>query len=158
MIKTRGGPRAPADAETFHAIPLTGRNNELLGVFFVGSSRKELVLLTRQILKIAVAVAAAALFVGLLVSFWISARITKPVEELAEGAREVASGRWDTRIDVRGGDEVGQLAEAFNQMTQTLAAQKERLVQTERVAAWRELARRLSPGMPHSPLSLPNSL
>src|SRR5256885_13270371 len=29
-------------------------------------------------------------------------------------------------------------------MTQTLAAQKERLVQTERVAAWRELARRLA--------------
>src|SRR6266705_704417 len=31
--------RDPADAETFHAIPLTGRNNELLGIFFVGSPR-----------------------------------------------------------------------------------------------------------------------
>ncbi|PYT98734.1 MAG: sensor histidine kinase, partial [Acidobacteria bacterium] len=38
----------------------------------------------------------------------------------------------------------GQLASAFNNMTQTLAAQRERLVQTERVAAWRELARRLT--------------
>jgi two-component system, NtrC family, nitrogen regulation sensor histidine kinase NtrY len=144
MVRTINWTRDPVDAESFHAIPLTGRNNELLGVFFVGSSRRELVLLTRQILKIAGAVAAAALFVGLLVSFWISARITKPVEELAEGAREVASGRWDTRIDIRGSDEVGQLAAAFNRMTQTLAAQKERLVQTERVAAWRELARRLA--------------
>src|SRR5437773_239507 len=52
--------RDPADAETFHAIPLTGRNHELLGIFFVGSSRKELVMLTRQILKIAAAVAVAA--------------------------------------------------------------------------------------------------
>ena len=144
LVRTIEWSRDPADAESFHAIPLPGRNNELLGVFFVGSSRRELVLLTRQILKIAGAVAAAALFVGLLVSFWISARITKPVEELAEGAREVASGRWDTRIDVHGGDEIGQLAKAFNEMTQTLAAQKERLVQTERVAAWRELARRLA--------------
>jgi len=144
MVQTINWTRDPADAESFHAIPLTGRNNELLGIFFVGSSRRELVLLTRQILKIAGAVAAAALFVGLLVSFWISARITKPIEELAEGAREVASGRWDTRIDIRGSDEVGQLAAAFNRMTQTLAAQKERLVQTERVAAWRELARRLA--------------
>jgi two-component system nitrogen regulation sensor histidine kinase NtrY len=84
------------------------------------------------------------LFVGFLVSFWISARITKPVEDLAEGAREVASGRWDTRIDVHGSDEIGQLAKAFNEMTETLATQKERLVQTERVAAWRELARRLA--------------
>ena len=144
IVRTIDWTRDPADAESFHAIPLTGRNNELLGIFFVGSSRRELVLLTHQILKIAGAVAAAALFIGLLVSFWISARITKPVEELAEGAREVASGRWDTRIDIRGSDEIGQLAEAFNRMTQTLAAQKERLVQTERVAAWRELARRLA--------------
>lgn len=144
LEKTIDWTRDPADAETFHAIPLMGRHNELLGVFFVGSSRKELVLLTRQILKIAAVVAAAALFIGLLVSFWISARITKPVEELAEGARRVAEGRWDTRIDVRGRDEIGQLAKAFNEMTQTLAAQKERLVQTERVAAWRELARRLA--------------
>jgi two-component system, NtrC family, nitrogen regulation sensor histidine kinase NtrY len=144
LVRTIDWTTDPADAETFHAIPLLGRNNELLGVFFVGSSRKELVMLTRQILKIAGAVAAAALLMGLLVSFWVSARITKPVEELAEGAREVAGGRWETRIDVRGRDEIGQLAEAFNHMTQTLAAQKERLVQTERVAAWRELARRLA--------------
>ena len=144
LVRTIDWSKDPADAETFHAIPLAGRNNELLGVFFVGSSRRELVLLTRQILKIAAVVAAAALFVGLLVSFWISARITKPVEELAEGAREVATGRWDTRIEVHGRDEIGQLAAAFNEMTQTLASQKERLVQTERVAAWRELARRLA--------------
>jgi signal transduction histidine kinase len=144
LVRTIGWTRDPADAETFHAIPFTGRNNELLCIFFVGSSRRDLVQLTQEILKTSVVVAAAALFVGLLVSFWISARITKPVEELAEGAREVATGRWDTRIEVRGSDEVGQLAIAFNDMTRTLASQKERLLQTERVAAWRELARRLA--------------
>jgi signal transduction histidine kinase len=144
LVRTIEWSRDPADAETFHAIPFTGRNNELLCIFFVGSSQRGLVLLRWQILKTAGAVAAAALFVGLLVSFWISARITKPVEELAEGAREVATGRWDTRIEVRGSDEVGQLAIAFNDMTRTLASQKERLLQTERVAAWRELARRLA--------------
>jgi two-component system, NtrC family, nitrogen regulation sensor histidine kinase NtrY len=144
LVRTVDWSSDPADAETFHAIPLAGRNGELLGVFFVGSSRRGLVLLTKRILKSAAAVAAAAVFVGFLVSFWISARITKPVEELAEGAREVATGRWDTRIEVRGSDEVGQLAIAFNDMTRTLASQKERLLQTERVAAWRELARRLA--------------
>jgi len=133
-----------AESETFNAIPLTGPNNELLGVLLAGSSQKELVLLTRQIVKISAAVAGAAILIGLLISWWVSSRITKPVEELAEGAREVATGRWDTRIDVRGSDEIGQLATAFNDMTRTLASQKEKLVQTERVAAWRELARRLA--------------
>ena len=134
----------PASAETFHALPLLGRSGELLGVLLVGSSRAEQVLLTRRIVVIAAVVAAAAVLIGIFVSLWVAARITRPVEELAEGAREVATGRWDTRIDVRGTDEIGQLAIAFNDMTRTLATQKEKLVQTERVAAWRELARRLA--------------
>jgi signal transduction histidine kinase len=144
LIKTIDWTSDPASSETFHAMPLTGRNGEVLGVLLLGSSRKELVALRREILKTAALVALAALLIGLLVSWWVSRRITRPVEELANGARDVASGRWDTHIDVKGSDEIGQLAAAFNDMTKTLTSQREKLVQTERVAAWRELARRLA--------------
>jgi two-component system, NtrC family, nitrogen regulation sensor histidine kinase NtrY len=144
LVRTIQWTNDAESAETFHAMPLTGRNNELLGVLLLGSPHRELVLLRRQILKTAALVALAAICIGLLLSWWVSKRITRPVEELANGARDVASGRWDTQIDVQGSDEVGQLAEAFNHMTRTLASQKEKLVQTERVAAWRELARRLA--------------
>jgi two-component system, NtrC family, nitrogen regulation sensor histidine kinase NtrY len=133
-----------ASAEAFHVLPLTGRDGELLGALLVGSSRSDLVLLTRHIMKLSAVVAAAAILVGLLLTWWVSTRITRPIEELAEGAREVAAGHWGTRINLNGRDEAGQLASAFNNMTQTLSAQRERLVQTERVAAWRELARRLA--------------
>jgi two-component system, NtrC family, nitrogen regulation sensor histidine kinase NtrY len=144
LVKTIEWSSDPAGAETFHAMPLTGRNDELLGVLLLGSPQRELVLLRRQILKTAAFVALAAICIGLLLSWWVSKRITQPIEELANGARDVASGRWETQIDVQGSDEVGQLANAFNHMTRTLASQKEKLVQTERVAAWRELARRLA--------------
>jgi two-component system, NtrC family, nitrogen regulation sensor histidine kinase NtrY len=144
LVRTINWNSDAASAETFHAMPLPGRNNELLGVLLVGSSRRQLVLLTNRIVMTSAAVAAGALLIGLLVSFWVSARITRPVRELAEGSREVAAGRWDTRIDVRGLDEIGQLGIAFNDMTRTLAIQRDRLLQTERVAAWRELARRLA--------------
>lgn len=144
IVKTIDWSSDPAASETFHAMPLKGRNGELLGVLLLGSSRKELVTLRRDILKTAGLVSLAALLIGLLVSWWVARRITRPVEELADAAREVATGRWDTQIEVKGSDEIGQLAGAFNNMTRTLAAQKEKLVQTERVAAWRELARRLA--------------
>jgi nitrogen fixation/metabolism regulation signal transduction histidine kinase len=81
---------------------------------------------------------------AILLGSWAAARVTRPVEELARAAQNVTAGEWDTRVEVHGGDEIAQLAESFNRMTAELLAQKERLVQTERVAAWRELARRLA--------------
>jgi two-component system nitrogen regulation sensor histidine kinase NtrY len=47
-------------------------------------------------------------------------------------------------VPVSSSDEIGELAESFNGMTRELLAQREHLVQSERVAAWRELARRLA--------------
>lgn len=134
----------PASTETFHALPLAGRNGDLLGVLLVGSSRRELINLTNFIRLIALVVGAAGLLLGFLLSWWVSARVTRPVERLAEGARAVATGEWHTRIDVTSADEIGQAATAFNDMTRQLAGQQERLRQSERVAAWRELARRLA--------------
>ncbi|MBI2962516.1 MAG: HAMP domain-containing protein [Deltaproteobacteria bacterium] len=43
--------------------------------------------------------------------------ITVPIQQLAEGTREVAHGNWDVRIPGAGGDEIGTLVSAFNQMT-----------------------------------------
>jgi two-component system, NtrC family, nitrogen regulation sensor histidine kinase NtrY len=131
-------------SENFYAIPLTGREGDLLGVLLVGSSRQDLVQMLTFIRALALLVGGSVVLLGLVMGWWISARVTRPIEELAAGAREVAAGRWETRVDVRSGDEIGQLAAAFNDMTRQLTEQRERLVQTERVAAWRELARRLA--------------
>ena len=84
LIKTIDWTSDPASSETFHAMSLPGRNGEVLGVLLLGSSRKELVTLRREILKTAALVALAALLIGLLVSWWVSRRITRPVEELAK--------------------------------------------------------------------------
>jgi two-component system, NtrC family, nitrogen regulation sensor histidine kinase NtrY len=134
----------PSNAEILHALPLLGRQKELLGVLFVGSSQKTVVSLERRIRWLALGVAAVGLLLGLLLSWWGAARVTRPVQKLASAAREVSEGNWNAHVDVHGGDEVGQLAKSFNQMTTQLVEQREKLVQVERVAAWRELARRLA--------------
>ena len=121
-----------------------GRDGDLLGVLLVGSSRQNLIQMLNFIRALALLVGGGVILLGLVLGWWISARVTRPIEELAAGAREVAAGHWEARVEVHSRDEVGQLAEAFNEMTRQLAEQRERLVQTERVAAWRELARRLA--------------
>jgi nitrogen fixation/metabolism regulation signal transduction histidine kinase len=116
----------------------------LLGVLAVGSSRQDLVQMLNFIRALALLVAGGVILLGLVLGWWVSARVTRPIERLAAGAREVAAGHWQARVEVHSRDEIGQLADAFNDMTRQLAEQRERLVQTERVAAWRELARRLA--------------
>ena len=49
-----------------------------------------------------------------------------------------------SKVEVESSDELGELAASFNRMTEDLAQQKDRTLQAERVAAWRELARRLA--------------
>jgi len=134
----------PATAENFHALPLEGRQKELLGVLLVGNSQREVAVLENRIIWLALAVVGLGLLIGSLLSWWGAARVTRPVRELAEGAHKVAAGNWNAHVNVHGGGEIGQLGRAFNQMTQQLIEQRERLVQSERVAAWREVARRLA--------------
>lgn len=138
------GAGANANSETFNAIPLAGRDGNLLAILLVGSSRQRLIQMLNFIRALALLVGGGVILLGLVLGWWVSARVTRPIEELAAGARDVAAGNWQARVAVRSRDEIGQLADAFNEMTRQLAEQRERLVQTERVAAWRELARRLA--------------
>ncbi len=158
-----------ADAEVFHAIPLTGpvfvatnqaatnqtatnqsapnqggANQQLLGVLLVGSSRRPLIELQRQIISTAMLVGGAGILVAVLASLWFAARVTRPVVSLAEAARRVAAGDLSAKVEVESSDELGELAASFNRMTEDLLQQKDRTLQAERVAAWRELARRLA--------------
>ncbi|MBI1786504.1 MAG: HAMP domain-containing protein [Acidobacteria bacterium] len=135
---------AVVDHEVFQAIPLAGREEELLGVLLVASSRREIEALQDLILWLGLGVGGGGVLFGVALSWWITARVTRPVRRLAGAAGEVAGGNWNIRVDERSGDEIGELARAFNQMTRHLIEQRERLVQSERVAAWRELARRLA--------------
>jgi len=134
----------PDGPETLQAMPLLGREKNLLGVLLVGSSRRDLAALVREIRRTGALAAFAGILLGAALSFWAARRITLPVERLAAGAREVASGNWNARVEMASRDEIGELARAFNSMTLQLVEQRDRLVQTERVAAWRELARRLA--------------
>jgi two-component system nitrogen regulation sensor histidine kinase NtrY len=133
-----------ADDATVNAIPLTGENNQLLGILLVGSSRRPYAELRGQIRSAALLAAGTGLLLAILLSSWAAARVTRPVERLARAAHEVAEGNWNTRVEASSSDEIGELADAFNRMTRELLDQQERLVQSERVAAWRELARRLA--------------
>jgi signal transduction histidine kinase len=131
-------------SELFHAFPLPGENGQLLAVLLAGNSRQSYLAFRTQIRSAALFAAGGGLLLALVLSSWAAVRVTRPIEELARAAQQVAQGDWSTHVDVKLNDEIGRLAGSFNRMTTDLADQRERLIQAERVAAWRELARRLA--------------
>jgi len=133
-----------ADAESLDAFPLTGEDGQLLGVLLVGNSQRPYIELRARIRSAVLLIGGSGILIAVVLSTWIAARVTRPVEQLASAAQQVADGDWNTQVPVFSNDELGQLAESFNQMTRQMLQQREHLVQTERVAAWRELARRLA--------------
>lgn len=132
------------DSVAATAIPLKNEWGNVLAVLTVALSRAEMVEAQQHIRAIAYTVATAGIVLAIAMSLWIAARISGPIEELARAAEDVADGNWEAQVPKRGHDELAVLAGSFNHMTSQLTSQRDRLVQTERVAAWRELARRLA--------------
>ena len=52
----------------------------------------------------------------------LAAHFRKPIRRLADGAQALALGRFDTRLDARRSDELGDLAASFNRLAQQLEA------------------------------------
>src|SRR5207245_10010808 len=130
--------------ETINEIPMFGPDNGMVGILVVVDSPRPYIELQQHIRSAAMLASAAGILLAILFSGWAATRVTRPVEQLAEAAREVAAGNWSTQVPVSSSDELGALAESFNRMTHELLSQKQQLVQSERVDAWRELARRLA--------------
>jgi HD-GYP domain-containing protein (c-di-GMP phosphodiesterase class II) len=68
--------------------------------------------LRRKSMRVTGIVTALAVVLG----FLFAGQISRPVQKLAEGARRLAGGDYGTRVAIRSDNEVGVLADAFNQM------------------------------------------
>ena len=76
--------------------------------------------------RLATAISIGALMAWLL-GLWLSRRISRPIQALADASDEIASGNYTVHVPVgRGGSEVSHLSERFNEMAARLAATEER--------------------------------
>ncbi|MEM7307375.1 MAG: sensor histidine kinase [Planctomycetota bacterium] len=87
---------------------------------------------------------AIVLLLAVLLTMVIARRTTDPIQKLQSHTRRVAEGHLDETIEIRTGDELGELARDFNQMTRELKDQRDMLVRAEKDAAWREMAKQIA--------------
>ncbi len=80
---------------------------------------------------------------ALLIAYLLARGLARPISDLSAEARRVVEGQ-PRPVRGRGGRELVELADAFNQAIQDLAALRRRLAATERIAARREVARQVA--------------
>ncbi len=84
--------------------------------------------------------AADGLILLLLAALLLRSAVLKPIQALEQAARRVAAGDLEAKVETRGPGEIGQLADAFEGMTQSLRTGRESLIRSETLAGVGRLA------------------
>lgn len=108
-------------------LPITNDKGYLQGLVLVSASASNISGVWRDLSGILLVTALAVVLIAAIISSVTSMRQSQPIKEIAAAARQFGLGRLDVRVDVGSRrDEVGELAEAFNAMADSLAKSEQR--------------------------------
>lgn len=104
---------------TLHLVTLPSEEATIIGQSQPGLSPSDRAFLAQVNQSIFFA-AIGAIIVALALALLFARQIIRPLRQLTRVALRISHGHLDERIEVAGRDEVGQLADAFNQMAESL--------------------------------------
>ena len=102
------------------AAPVYNANDALCGTVFVCAETRVLSDLLEVIVKAIIVSILWVLLAALIAVYFITEKITGPLKEISEAAKDFAKGKFDTRVRVRGNDEIARLGAAMNNMAESL--------------------------------------
>lgn len=117
------------------------------GSIRIGLSREEYLAEFRQTRLMLYLAALIGGVPGILGAIFLARKITNPIKKLVEGIKKISKGDFSQKIDITSQDEIGELAQSFNEMSHQLLLTRERmeeahrkLIQAEKLASIGRLA------------------
>lgn len=107
--------------------PILSLDGTAIGCLYVGVLEKPYTSIKYDMAYLFSGVLLLGSLIGTAISGAISTRLAKPIRELENMARRVASGERNVEIAIRTKDEIGDLARAFNEMTRTLSMREKNI-------------------------------
>lgn len=101
-------------------IPVLTTDGVYIGASFVGTSNTAVNGIMSSMAMTIVMSSIWIMLVALVIVYIISERLTTPLRNMSEASKEYAKGNFDRKIEVKGSDEVAQLARSFNDMSNSL--------------------------------------
>jgi len=126
--------------KTFVPFPTT-EAGKLAGFARVSLSLERVKTENRAILFQGLTITGLVILLGFFVSIFLAERLVRPIKLFIQGTGEIAKGNLDYRFEIKTGDEIEQLAEQFNQMTESLRKSRTELEEARDVLEIRVKAR-----------------
>jgi len=115
--------------------PLLDPGGEVVGILYVGVLAEPFDAARRRVVLTFAVVIVAGMVLAFVIASLLSGGIVKPLRHLADAAREIASGRFGTRVDVdplAAGGELRELGDAFNFMAKSIEERDSQLQENAR--------------------------
>jgi len=129
--------------EKFYILFPIELKESILGYIKINFTKREIISKIKSLEKKIIIFMLIAVFVSILFSYILTTIIIKPIKSLSEGAVIIGSGNLDYKININRNDELGYLANEFNNMTKRLKIAQDSLIEKERYEEQLEIARQI---------------
>lgn len=100
--------------------PITNNNMEVIGTLYVTADIEKVFAQINEINQILAGGVAVSLTFTIIIGIFIARTFTRPISDMRRQAQAMAQGNFSRKVHVYGNDEMGQLAIAFNHLTNQL--------------------------------------
>jgi two-component system NtrC family sensor kinase len=109
--------------------PIRNINNEIIGILYVGMLEKPYIDTTNRVMLTFIIIASLCVVLLLVLLYFFTNRIINPLQKMVEATKKISKGDLSHRVRVNSKDEIGYLADSFNQMTEDLKSANEKLIE-----------------------------
>jgi signal transduction histidine kinase len=127
-------------------VPFLNTDNKVIAYLNLPYFRMQSVL-AKEISNLIVAVINFTLLLILItmsLAVFISGRLTSPLSMLSKGLATVGVGKKSEHLTYAGNDEIGELVKQYNRMVDEIEESTDKLANSEREYAWREMAKQIA--------------
>ena len=109
--------------------PIKNINNKIIGILYVGMLEKPYLDITNRVMLTFIIIASLCVVLLLVILYFSTTRIINPLQKMVVATQKISAGDLTHKVEVGSKDEIGYLADSFNQMTADLEAANEKLIE-----------------------------
>jgi two-component system NtrC family sensor kinase len=108
--------------------PIRDINERIIGILYVGMLERPYLETANRVMRTFTIIAALCVVILLILLYFSTTRIIHPLGMMVEATQKISKGDLSHKLTVKSRDEIGSLADSFNQMTEELKIANEKLV------------------------------